>query len=232
MAYNRESITGSKDRTYKRKKGPHDVYVSTDNFKKILKRVKSKPLNKLWRRDYMMFVLMGNLGLRVGEVAICEPKHFKGLGMDPALAEPPCLKKRDKKKRGYKKWIPQTDMTKNVFVHPKVAKVIMTYIEEEVYRNDKYIFVGTQGDGHISPRQIRVVFNSYVKACNIVENYTTHSLRHMVGTIIASETKDPAFVRDQLGHAVISNSLGTTNDYIHTNLDRINEYLKLVGYFL
>jgi len=221
MAYNYSNISGTHKTWFKRKKEMWDIYPDTKQYREILKTVKKSPLNpKYARRDYLVFVVMGNLGLRIGEMVLLRREHFESLTNDPPIARVPALKKRGKQ-----------ESYKSIYVHWKVADVIKKYIAKDLYRTDEFLFPGMTETGNLSSRHMYTIIISYFKKCGFTENYTPHSIRHMVGTRIYEKTGDVAFVRDQLGHSVIGN-IGATNIYIHTSQERAKTNLKKIGYLL
>ncbi len=221
MSYDTSRITRRRDPSYIRKKSDWDIAMDPDHFKIFLKRIKQFPANRgLRERDYMLFMLMGNLGLRSGEVAILEPDNFKRITAKLPVATVPALKKKD------------PDATKDIYLHPRVADRIGTHIKKHVYKYQKFMFPGGSGDGYLSTRQIRYIFYHYCRECGFTEKYSPHCLRHMYGMIAYERTGDLAFLRDQMGHAKIAQVTGATDRYIHLSRDRISQNIKKMGYFL
>lgn len=238
MAYNCKPVSKSHDSSFKRKKELWDMGMDVEQFKKILKAVKGLPWKeggshpRLASRDYLIFVILGNLGLRIGELVLLQKEHFQRLSANPAMAHVPALKKRD------------PDARKIIYVHPRVAKVIMDYIREEMAPNQKFLFPGAsctrrkregQSDkiieGHLSTRMVTRIFQTYVRLLGFKENYSPHCLRHMFGTLCYERTADPIFVRDQLGHAGMD-GIGVTNRYISLSPARARKHIKAFGYLL
>lgn len=219
MSYNTTRISRRRDRSYVRKKSAWDFTMDPDHFRMMLKHIKQFPANKnLKERDYMLFMLMGNLGLRSGEAAMLQVDNFSRITANIPVATVPSLKGKKK--------------TKDIYLHQKVADRIYRHIDRYVYTNQKYIFTGGSGDGYISTRHIRTIFYHYCRECGFTEKYSPHCLRHMYGTLLFSRTQDFAFLRDQMGHAKIAQVSGSTDRYIHLSKDRIMGNVKKTGYIL
>lgn len=196
-----------------------DISIVSDQFREVLGLARNSKTNKdLARRDYMVLMIMGNMGLRVGEAAILDRETFEGIDRKIPIAYPKTLKKRgDKPPR-----MP-------IYVHPEPAGVISEYLSVHMYKSQEYLFVGGQ-DGHISGRHIRRIFDTYSDI--LPENYSSHSIRHMYLTMLWECTNDQAFVRDQARHATIGKSMGTTNSYIHLSEKRAVELIDKIEVFV
>ncbi len=82
----------------------------------------------------------------------------------------------------------------------------------------RLVFPGADGKRPRSTRWFRGKFEKYRAAARLPA-YTFHSLRHAHGTLIATATKDPVFVRDQLRHR----SVTTTDVYMRNTKDYSKE---------
>lgn len=221
MPYNVNPISSSHDPSFKRKKSPADLVMDPKHFRQLLRRIRTSPDNLTnSRRDYMTSLMMGNLGLRLGEVPLLRRTHFKHLKRSPALAVVPALKKKGK------------DPTKNIYIHPLVSNKIIEYLETDMAENQVFLFPGAAGHGHMCKRQISRIFSSYVRACGFHEGYTPHSIRHMFGAQVYRKTKDLVFHADQLGHETVPGVSAVSRRYMHFSDSEIKAYLKRIGYFL
>lgn len=232
MPYDIRPLSNSHDRGYKRKKYRSDFAMERNQFLDMIHMARENPLSERGRgRDYMLFVIQGNLGLRPGEVLCLQKKHFKNLSDSMPLAKPPRLKKRS------------ADIHKEIYVHPKVALAIKRYIGAEISGN--FLFPGNgktrisvHGNkkiifrGHLSMQHYGRIFSSYVRACGFEESYSPHCLRHMYGTIAWAATRDRVFLRDQLGHEGVEGVSSATNTYMNLDREMIKKYIDAVGYML
>lgn len=218
MPYDLSPVSGSHDPKYKRKKAEWDKYMEPDSFKKILKMIKENPANELNReRDYMMFVLMGNLGLRVGELTILKKKHFKIAKENPIRVRLPVLKKRGDVK------------VKMICIHEKVLNCTNRYMKRLMLGDDNYLFESdTSESGHVTDRTVRNTFYHYVRAVGLEENLSPHSLRHMYGMLCWKYTKDSKWVQMQLAHS----DRETTDIYKHVTTEEMTEYMNKMGCIL
>lgn len=225
MPYNQKPITGSHDPSYIRKKGRRDIMMRPKDYQKLLNVIKENPANqKLMTRDHCAFVCMINMGLRIGEVVELRREHFKDLNYDPPMATVPAKKKI---RKGGKKAEP----SKVIYIHPKVAEYIESYIAGVMYESQKFLFPGGSGPGHMSVRHLRRMFYHYAGLCKFKGNFTPHSVRHGWGTLLFEWTDNQVFVRDQMGHAVTDRSLATTNIYMHLSPVKAKECLGKIEYF-
>lgn len=223
MPYDFSPVSGSHDPKYKRSKEEWDKYMEPDDFKKILKTIKEQPANDLNRhRDYIMFAIMGNIGLRVAELIVLKKKHFNIFKTDPIRIHVPVAKKRKK------------NALKEVCVHEKVMNVVERYIKRLLLHDDDYLFESDSAkSGHITDRTVRNVFYHYVRHVGIKENLSPHSLRHMFGMRCYRYTKDPKWVQIQLAHSNMGGGISSvTSGYVHLSTDDKAKYVERVGYIL
>ena len=221
MSYLRKNITGSHDPAYKRRKSDSDIWMKPDHFRRMLKHIKKNPANRDLRdRDYMLMVLMGNMALRVSEVAILRIDQFSG-----ARGRVPKITVKAKKKRS-------SAATKTIYIHPRVLDKVKAYIKKHTYAGDEYLFIGGTGNGHLGERQISNIFNTYADGCGFREAYSTHALRHMYGVLAYERTNDLLFIRDQMGHSTMDKNLGVTDRYIHLSPKRAKTCIEKMRYIL
>jgi len=233
MVYSKDPVGDGAPRQ-KRAKERWDKVMDPKHFQRLLDEIKKNPLSQAHAlRDYMVFMLMGNLGLRIGEAALIHTDDAKvRLNAEPPMIIVPSLKKRKKTKSGTR-----ILARKTLFIHPQVSRITKQYIAEHTAESQMYLFEGGSSEyknlfgeyGHLSTRQIENIFYSYCKACGFKEAYSSHCLRHMYGTLVWQKTHDQAFLRDQLGHSVIEGLGSVTSLYIHINPERGKDLVKLVG---
>jgi len=186
--------------------------MAVGHYKKMLKAARGDD------PKYMLLLVMGNMGLRVSEAVQLSRPDFDRLSGNPPACTPRSLKKKD---RGARKLI---------YVHPRIAGRLRRYLRS-MDRGQDRLFPGNARGGHLSARQAQRWFKGLVRACKFVQDYSTHSLRHMYASLVAEKTGNMAFVRDQLGHATIQ-GIGVTSQYIHISPEKARELIKQVGYIL
>jgi len=205
MAYNQKPLSKSHKTNYVREKDEWDFRMEPNQFRAMLRHISRLPrrlIKKEFRdRDYMMMVLLGNTGMRIGELIILEKTHLSRINAKYPLIMVPTLK-QDKLKG------------KPVYLHPRVAGKIKEYMASYVRENDRFIFEGMSGEGHLSDRWVRQIFYSYVDALGFEEKYSPHCLRHMFIANTFNKTRDEIFVRDQARHASMGKGLGVTEKYL------------------
>ena len=226
MAYRFENITKSHDPRFNRSKTSADRIMRTQDFKLMLRTLRTLPIPGTdWKRDYMIFLCMGNLGLRLSEVSILKVSDFH-LDYAPPFAKVRVLKKRKKDKQPYKE----------VYLHWRVVRKLQQYIGK-LPRNQKYMFVGASShhgeSGHLSYREISRIFIRYCSHIGFKRKYSCHSVRHMFVTNLWRKTKDPIFVRHQTGHA--SAGIGfsqASEDYLHLLEEDVPGLVAKMGFFI
>lgn len=235
--YNRTPITGRSRRdgivggAVKRYKDIPDIAMDPDHYRRLLKCIKEHPASpRNAARDYVAFLLAGNCGLRPGEVVLMKCSAFDRLSGSLPMVKAPCLKKRRDE-------VPP----KNIYIHPKVAAVLIARLPELIESEDqRYLFPGNSTEfadkhpaesGHMGTRWLSKIFGTYARTCRFEEAYSPHSLRHMYGSLVFERTQDLAFLRDQMGHASIAGA-GVTNQYIHLSKNRVSDLVAKVGYII
>lgn len=82
---------------------------------------------------------------------------------------------------------------------------------------DGWLFPGSTGEGHASPKTARNVFHKAVDAAGITKKVTPHSLRHSFATHLIESGVDVTVVQALLGHS----SIVTTQIYTHVSVEQI-----------
>ena len=228
--YNFDNISDSHDPSFKRDKDPLDMMMAPDDYSRMLRTIKNRPGSRSKRnRDYLIFLLMGNMGLRVGEAAILKFSDFKNIH-DTSLpyAKVTALKKEDPRAR------------KVIYLHETIADAVKRYIRGHRQKHQPYLFPGKAkpgsvtgfDSGHFSHRQIARIFQHYCTVCRFKREYSTHCMRHMYYSIVLERCANRVFLRDQMGHSAVP-ELGVGNTYAHlTNPKVIRECIQDVGAIL
>jgi len=228
VPYNFENITDSHDRSFKREKRSGDLVMSVEDYSKLLSAVQNRPANRRKKqRDYLVFVLMGNMGLRVSEVAILKFSDFIHVH-DPEFpyARVTNLKQEDPR------------ATKDIYLHADIVKIVKRFLKMHKRKDQPYLFPGTassvtpQDSGHISPRQISRAFQHYCRSCRFDRKYSTHCLRHMYASIVEERTHCASFLRDQLGHSTMPGYSQVQSRYVHTMLHTRRKCIEKIGAIL
>ena len=133
-------------------------------------------------RDYILFLIGINTGLRIGDLLTLETKTILGL-----------------KKKKRKEFLIREGKTK------KERMVNITGIYEEVYEyalsvNSNWFFPSRKGDKSISTIQ---AYRQFQKAADFasVEAVGTHTMRKTFGYWFYKQTKDVAMLQDILNHS-------------------------------
>jgi integrase len=139
-------------------------------------------------RDYILFLIGINTGLRIGDLLTLETKTILGL-----------------KKKKRKEFLIREGKTK------KERMVNITGIYEEVYEyaqsvNSNWLFPSRKGDKSISTIQ---AYRQLQKAADFasVEAVGTHTMRKTFGYWFYKQTKDVAMLQDILNHSTPQGTL-------------------------
>lgn len=153
------------------KKVPKEV----EPFKKIkdIEKIKQYLKGKDNKRDYTIFVLGINIGLRAGDL-------LKLKWSD--VIEDGKIKKTiyviEEKTRNTKKVTRAREIDLN---KPAREALQMYYDSLDSVGIADYIFTSRKGDKHLQVRSLHRIINNLVKELNIKGNYGTHSLRKTFG---------------------------------------------------
>jgi integrase len=83
---------------------------------------------------------------------------------------------------------------------------------------DGWLFPSAKArSGHVELSALQRRFRTIARGLNIKDDLKLYCARHTFGTVAMAETKDPALVRDTMGHE----DLKTTMEYMHPDIGRI-----------
>lgn len=179
-------------------------------------------------RDGHLFACLFFLACRVGEAVLLRPEHFD---LAHGCVRVPTLKKRRAKKTkmveaaGRTTYTPPTEEARaaaraapppliEVPVLPEAEGPLAAVAAWAAGR--AWCFPGGRAGRPITVRLAETRFALWRDALKLDHAYTSHSLRHSCGSLLAERTKDPVLVRDFLRHSNVS----TTNTYLHRGPNR------------
>lgn len=190
-------------------------FLDKEEFKKLLELAK-----KTDDRDYILFLIAGNLGLRVGEVVRLRKQD---LDFNEKTINVPTLKQKSKGplKRGklpeiYVK-LPGENIMNN--------KIFQSYINSVYLKQSEFLFPGKdKKHSYLSESGAQKTFKMYLKKLGIRASF--HSLRHFRGDSIYKETLDLLSVSKILRHK----SLKYARTYVHPGMKEMRRYLEMGGF--
>ena len=202
------------------KKTDRQKYLTEEEYQKLLSVIKDG-------RDYMLFKMTGDLGLRVGETIRLRRQDFNfsaGYIHCPTLKqdkerkenEPKGFKIKGSIKRGE---LPQT--YKDIAVDEDLLQQVQKYME--LYRIKTWLFPHDDGV-HIPKFTAQRLFKSYVKKAKLDPVYSVHSLRHYRGFTAFNSLNDIRLVQALLRHKSIS----STQVYTEVTVDKMKEALQKI----
>jgi integrase len=177
------------------------------NLKDVAK-IKQYLLGKANKRDYMLFVLGINVGLRAGDLLSLKVKDVTSGGIISDIVR--IQEEKTKKQRE--------------FVLNKSAKeAISLYLASlTAYSPEDYLFASRKGDGHITVEYAHSIIKGTMRDLKIKGNYGTHSLRktfayHTYTSNIATNPSILETLQKMLNHsssAVTLRYIGITKEVI------------------
>lgn len=149
------------------KKLPREVEPIKND--KDIKRIKQYLIGKLQKRDYLMFVLGINVGLRIGDLLnlkICDVWETDTATVKNAVVI------REQKTKKFRE-----------FELNKAAKesIILYLSTLPDYTGDDYLFPSRKGNGPITTRAAHKIIKTTLRELGLKGNYGTHSLRKTFG---------------------------------------------------
>lgn len=190
-------------------------YLSSEEFRKLLQVIPED-------RDYLLFFLLGNLGLRVGEGIRL---RVEDIDLTNRCLHTPTLKQGTKKGiiRGKIKHGKLPDVYIDLPLDDITLKMLTEYIKS--YKITSWLF--PLGKSHLPDWVVMKAFKRYAKQAGLDDCYSVHSLRHFKGVTAYRELKDIRAVQLLLRHKSIS----STQIYTEMDLDskrKLTERLKIV----
>lgn len=186
-------------------------FLEPEEFKRLLDVAK-----KVNIRDYVLFLLAGNLGLRVGEVVRLRKSDFD-FGTKTVMA--PTLKQKTKGPLG-KEELPV------VYIELPGIHIMNNEVFKKYFKvlGSGWLFKGKRSSSRISENSVQKIFKKYVKALKIEVSF--HSLRHFRGDSIYKKTFDLMAVKTSLRHK----SMKYASTYVHPGLKEITRYFDKGGF--
>jgi len=160
-------------------------------------------------RDYFLFNLMLNTGLRVSELAsltvghIQDRKTLEIIGKGSKIREIPL----------------NTAIRSHIEKYLKIKKR-----RKENLLDEAPLFVSRKHNT-LSVRAIQRSLDKWLKEADIQTAYSPHALRHTFGTELYSKCKNIRLVQDLMGHSDIS----TTMIYTHVTKAEMEEAVELIA---
>jgi len=182
--------------------------ISEDEFKKILNEAEVDPL------DWYLLLLIGSLGLRVGEAVRLKKENIH---LDDNVISIPQIKIRGKR-------LKKNEVSENHIRMPftnELKNGLKTYLMYYRKLVDKWGWLFPREDGgFLTVNQAQNIFYKYARKLKI--HASIHSLRHMRGFLVYKKKSDIRMVQVVLRHK----SIGTSTIYASPTMDMIREALE------
>jgi len=180
-------------------------YLITEQKQLLLKTLK---VRRDAIRQYMMYSLMLNTGLRLGEVV--------GLNVG------------DVQGRTVLEVVGKGSKSREIPLNKATREHIQAFLDWRrrnygLPLSDDPLFTSRLGK-RISKRAVQRDLTKWIKKAGIEGHFTPHALRHTVGTELLNKTGNLRVVQEFLGHADIS----TTQIYTHVSREQIQQAAELL----
>lgn len=214
--FNPGAFQGSKSQTRGRGhvvKGERFKFVTAKQVDLLLNAIASDTDSVTRGRDHAAIFCGFYLGLRVGEAAILEPRHFEHAHQNVIVI--PTLKQRKERKTDRPPEIQLPEM------EPEVVDYIEKYLEK--VRGQRWWFPSRENPSiHMSPWSLNQMFATYAAAAGLPAQYSWHSLRHGRGMMVWAATHDLKAVQAYLRHKTVE----MAEKYSHMDPEKNQERLN------
>jgi integrase len=201
-----------------KRKTSRQKYLTEEEYKRFLDSIRGD-------RDYLLFLLCGNLGLRVGELVRLRVADLIQEDTQEFYLHAPTLKRGSKKgvrtgslKRGC---LPKA--YEDLPISKDVVDLVLKYINKHKIKDWLFPYK----DSHIPEYSVARYFKFYAKKAGLDSSYSIHALRHFRGFQIYKYRGDLKAVQALLRHK----SIKTTSIYAELNLGskrRVVEGIKTI----
>lgn len=167
-------------------------------------------LKKKSDRDYTLFVLGINVGLRASDLLKLKVKDIYN---DNGTVKNE-LTVREKK----------TDKQRELFINESAAAALNSYYKNALFNSkEDYLFQSRKGDNTpIEVRSLNRLVKSWCLECNLKGNYGTHSLRKTFGYFLYSNNAANPYILPYLMRIFNHSSQSVTLRYIGIEKEDIN----------
>lgn len=201
-----------------KKKFLENKFISEEDYRKLLKAAsRNFP-------HYLLFLVAGNLGLRVGELVRLRVVDLKKDEKGYYLKIPTLKRGFDRKTiKGSIKRGQLPDTYEEIPVSDQLGKIIEKYIKE--YKLKNWFFPWKSS--HLPEYTAARIFKRYAKKIGLSSGYSIHCLRHFKGFQMYKATMDLKAVQIMLRHK----SIKTTSIYAGADLEtkrKISEKINII----
>jgi len=184
-------------------------YLTGEQKKKLLKTLADS--RQAWR-DYFMFDLMLNTGMRLSETINLDAKDVHN-----GFSSKEVLEIKGKGDR-----VRQIPLNKDIRTH--IDKYVSRRKKDKGFSLTDPLFL-SRNSRRITPRAVQMNFDKWISVSGIEGKYSPHSLRHTVGTDLMRKCGNIRKVQEFLGHKFVS----TTQVYTGVTKEDLVECSELLA---
>jgi len=200
-------------------------YLTVDQYKKFLVSI-----NNLY--FYVLFYIIGNYGLRVGEAIRL---RIQDVNFDSKYIKIPTLK-QDRHGKGSLAYGKLPDTYIDMPLDDKTALLLLKFIDYIKMPKNEWLFPYKKGYykgknilSHIPKWLIQRKFKKYAKQAGLDPVYSVHSLRHYKGVSVYKNFKDIRAVQLLLRHKNINSTVIYTTMSLEDKRDLFDKLLIIDG---
>ena len=185
-------------------------YLTAEQKKRLRKTLADS--RQGWR-DYFMFDLMLNTGLRLSEA----------LGLDLKDVHNGYSAKETLEIHGKGDRVRLIPLNRDIRGHIEMYVIRRKKLDKEFSLEDPLFL--SRNSRRITPRAVQLNFDKWVKLSGLEGSYSPHSLRHTVGTELMRKTGNIRKIQEFLGHKFVS----TTQIYTGVTKEDLVECAELLS---
>ena len=186
---------------------PKGSRITTDPIRTISDIEAIKRLLKPKPRDYLLFIMGINSGLRAGDLLQLRVGPFKNAQVDVKI--PLREQKRGKHRE--------------IVVNESIKEALGYYFSHFKPGDDEFLFKSRKGNGPLGVSAVNLLVKGWCKAAGLIGNYGSHTLRKTFGTIARTVYGTPwEIISKVYNHS----SPRTTLAYLGIQDDDVNEVFR------
>lgn len=178
--------------------------------KKDIEKIKQFLAGKENKRDYMLFVVGINVGLRAGDLLSL---RIKDITSNKKIKDSVTIQEE------------KTDKIRTFELNESAKKAIQLYLDSITYNADGYLFASRKGNNQLTVISAHKIIKTLLRDLKIKGNYGTHSLRKTFGYHLYNNGVTLETIQKMFGHSTQAMTLkyiGITKEVIKSVYHSLN----------